>query len=339
MTRKEEKPFFLESFIDRESYMSRPLTEAVSIDPENSTEIDDALNIEVISKRKKQYQVSIFIADLGLLYGMDYEVNNARDNGWTIYARDDDTDFEPMLSKDIVSKIGLTSNNDLGSPSVQINFEYNGGKRLSGDLELRKSRTITKPFSYREYDQILKGKSRDDDEKVRSRHLSNVASIINYPRRHKQTVSTRSEVMVAQFMVAANRLIAAENEKINKRAGEIVLPWLFRNHGASAFIDLRDERERQVFETINLAHYDTDSSGHEALGLTSYCHFTSPLRRFPDLANHLNVHAYLTGQEMAFTTQDMQNIAREQVALKAKRSDKVLQVIEDYNTSMASPKE
>ena len=44
---------------------------------------------------------------------------------------------------------------------------------------------------------------------------------------------------------------------------------------------------------MSKAKYSTDNIGHYALALDNYCHFTSPIRRFPDLAVHTLINMFI----------------------------------------------
>jgi ribonuclease R len=84
---------------------------------------------------------------------------------------------------------------------------------------------------------------------------------------------------------------------------------------------------RVLLRSMSRAQYDGNNRGHFGLAARWYCHFTSPIRRYPDLWTHrVLIHCLLEGQpsEQRWTTEAIERIAvrssdRERVAESAER--------------------
>ena len=76
--------------------------------------------------------------------------------------------------------------------------------------------------------------------------------------------------------IEASRLVAAEAKR--------------RGHGASSLSSL-------VLRALKPARYSEVNLGHAGLGSNAYSHFTSPIRRYPDLIAHRGLLAIVDGSE------------------------------------------
>lgn len=179
--------------------------------------------------------------------------------------------------------------------------------------------------------------------------------------------------LVEEFMLLANLLVGEEAER---REG----PFLYRVHEEPALaklasleamlralglphlsgsegvakalqrllsISLAPEKRRLVHQlvlrSLARAAYRENDVGHFGLAVRGYCHFTSPIRRYPDLYNHRQVKGWLEsgigGPDPAGDEEDLlpalalHTSGREQVAQEAEREStrvKALRFMEGY---------
>ena len=144
--------------------------------------------------------------------------------------------------------------------------------------------------------------------------------------------SKEANKLIEEFMLLANRTVAERIGKVPKNKKAKVFPyrihdlpdpdklenlnWFInrfgykiRTSGSKTEIsksinrlldDIKNKKEQNLVETVSLramqkARYSTHNIGHYGLAFDYYTHFTSPIRRFPDMMVHRLLTRYLAG--------------------------------------------
>jgi ribonuclease R len=100
---------------------------------------------------------------------------------------------------------------------------------------------------------------------------------------------------------------------------------------------VRGRPDRHLIETVMLrslkqAIYHPDNMGHFGLALPAYTHFTSPIRRYPDLLVHRGIRHILSGKPVAefdYTSTNMQ-VLGEHCSMTERRADEATRDAVDW---------
>jgi ribonuclease R len=171
--------------------------------------------------------------------------------------------------------------------------------------------------------------------------------------------SKESHQLIEEFMLLANRTVASNVSKI--KVNKKPIPFPYRIHDtpdeeklkpfvafAKKFgykFDMKDEAEvaksfnqlmldvhgkpeQHVLEQLGIrtmakAIYTTENIGHYGLGFENYCHFTSPIRRYPDVMVHRVLQEILENNihpDKKMEEKCVHCSARERAAMEAERA-------------------
>lgn len=147
--------------------------------------------------------------------------------------------------------------------------------------------------------------------------------------------SKEAHQLIEEFMLMANKTVAENVSKIKLNKKPIAFPYRIhatpdekkltpfivfaKKYGhvfdvstpekiAHSFnvmlADVKGKPEQHVLEQLGIrtmakAAYTTENIGHYGLGFENYCHFTSPIRRYPDVQVHRILEACLNDKPVA----------------------------------------
>jgi ribonuclease R len=184
--------------------------------------------------------------------------------------------------------------------------------------------------------------------------------------------SKESHQLIEELMLKANQLIAEKMGQIKIKKEPIPFPYrvhdqpneeklkpfivFAKKHGYTFNIDSpahiaqsfnalmlasKGKPEQHVLEQLGIrtmakAVYTTNNIGHYGLGFEHYCHFTSPIRRYPDVLVHRVVQSVLTGNLMNDENMEEKCVhcsERERAAMESERASnkyKQVEFMRDY---------
>ena len=322
----------------------------VTIDSEDTKDVDDGVSIEVT--KDGNYLLGVHIADVSEYVTEDSPLDiEARRRGTSVYFTDK---VLPMLPKELsngICSLNIGENRFALSVFMEINYK---GKVLRRKV----CQSIIKVKYKRTYNEIKKlfentqpEKQKEDPLFDRLELMKQLAEILHTKRRkmgaldfefpekkvliddNKQVVGITeafpdfSHNIIEEFMIVCNETVSEFFTRMN-------VPFMYREHknpekerldelslqlrGLGFTLDIKkddvpeyklqkllekakDSEKKLLINTLVLrampkAEYVTQSEGHFAIATDYYSHFTSPIRRYPDLFIHRVIKKALQGE-------------------------------------------
>ena len=299
----------------------RPQVQGITIDGITSKDLDDAIWIE---PQGDLTILSVHIADVAELVRPNTDLDKeAIARTQTLYLRRGN---DPMLPK-CLSEDKLSLLERQPRPTLTIEITLDNTTEVQKIHVFESWLSSQKRFSYPQAEAALKDPTLAYSTLIRNCwqwaeqlyqnriHADNFKELSlpqgYYLDENGNLLSTdcsrfHGYLIIQEFMILANTAIAQWLVENN-------IPAIYRNHTHkticpeqthrfAAFTTAQSEADirRILMSWLNPADYGPEAKGHFALNLSAYCHFTSPIRRLPDLINHRMVKAHLQGHSLPY---------------------------------------
>jgi exoribonuclease R len=264
--------------------------ETFTVDPASSVDLDDAISIDVAARRLYIHIVDIHTA---VPIGSYIEERMYR-HGATLYLAER---VQHLLPDALVERVSL----DCGARRRAITVEMTIG--LDGNVEsydIYSSGIVVKHrYNYEQFEGLKAEAPYSWLKAFADKHRASLPLCIPgldlkvgadgmVESIGRNAVDDDAHRMIACAMIAANFTVAA-----HLRTKGVLLPSRFHEAPAGLFAeDVAAVTGHPVVDSYlavkkwRPARYDLERGGHFGLGLREYVHFTSPMRRYPDVIIH-----------------------------------------------------
>ena len=301
-----------------------------TIDPAEAKDFDDALSARRLDNGN--WEVGVHIADVTYYVKPGSAIDReAAARGMSVYLVDQTV---PMLPKRLCNQI-CSLQPDEDKLCFSVVFELDNMAHINNMNVCRTVIRSNRRFSYEEVQYILETGDGDYKDEItvlnriaqilREERIKQGAVCFN-----RGEARFESHKLIEEFMLLANRSVA---ELVTYMpGGRRKKPFIYRVHSSPSkerldklfdlihhyqpeinkkktgdsrnlnrLLDnitdesLRDALSLLAIRQMHKARYSIDNTGHYGLALDCYTHFTSPIRRYPDILVHRLLTHYLAG--------------------------------------------
>lgn len=336
-----------------------------TIDPADAKDFDDALSFEIESADPAVYRIGVHIADVSFYVRPDTKVDDdAYQRGTSVYLVDrvlpmlpeelcnDKCSLRPNEDKLCMSVI-FTMDSDAHVLKHKIcrtvicsnaRLNYDEAQEIienvrKSDERCTKAIQVLNTLAQKlRAERIAKGALTIEQDEMRFKLDEK-----GHPTDIYFESSNEAHHLIEEFMLLANRTVATsvgsgkpfvyrvhDLPDADKLAEVEQFKRQFKAHKTSRYSAKSSEGFKRAIDILTIraqakAVYSTYNIGHYGLAFSHYTHFTSPIRRYPDLMVHRLVEKYiLTGKKVSLTREELEMMcehcsACEQEAAQAER--------------------
>jgi len=308
----------IDKFYDISNRLDLRYLETMTIDDEDTLDIDDAISLEYL---ETGYCIGIHIADVAQFIPKNTPLDKeAHNRATTIYLPDKKIEMLPsIISQNICSLIC-----DKDRLAISVLIYFNQKNEMVNYKIVESIIKVDRRLSYENADFII-----DSDATLRfllnvslelqRKRIERDALILAMPEikikvdENKQIsikkvmANTKSQILVSEFMIFANYLVA-------KYFYEKNIPLIYRGQPQP---DTDIKLPPYFYDPLYLAKHKllwkkseatTKAAPHYGLGIDLYTQMTSPIRRYADLVVHRQLKRVLTSNLDAYTEEDLEHI-------------------------------
>ena len=304
-----------------------------SIDDSLTYEIDDAISLEKISGQNKLW---IHIASPSSYFKYKSSIDNkARKLISTVYLA---TNTYYMLPETLISDVFSLSDKE-NRESLSLGVIFNKDGSVSSTEIVQSIIKVDFRLNYTEADELIDYAPKEEKE------LSIISEILQCRKSWRKSLGateilesfgkiivednnpilkiidpTLSRQLISEAMILYGYLIS-NFTKINK----IPVPYRVQVSMNKVIKDKINYSENSVLynfllkKTLGRSYYSTKPMPHSSLGLSSYLHATSPIRRYADLLVNYQLNRYLNNKDLIpkddveQITYEINNIGRQNI--------------------------